>query len=227
MEILRGVCSDPLLLRSIFARHNRQDKSTNVFQDMMSMFGNWPERPQLVGSIQGGRESLDYGTGGPGLSVNVLTMIIPMFLIQFDGYTLIRFDLFSTRCDKTDSPPIPETYIYYLSLICFNSIAEGLVDFVLPIFSAVSKQTPVTASIAPPSPSISAPQTPHPRPHPHHKDFILVHCIVRAYQNFTNVCGALKLTARRLPHQAAVPAIPIFSSPADKITGSSTSLTDQ
>ncbi|RUS25364.1 guanine nucleotide exchange factor in Golgi transport N-terminal-domain-containing protein, partial [Jimgerdemannia flammicorona] len=67
MEIFRGVCGDPLLLRSIFAWYDRQDRSTNVFRDMISAFGKLAaERPQLVGATQGGRESLDYGTGGPG-----------------------------------------------------------------------------------------------------------------------------------------------------------------
>ncbi|RUP49611.1 guanine nucleotide exchange factor in Golgi transport N-terminal-domain-containing protein, partial [Jimgerdemannia flammicorona] len=280
MEIFRGVCGDPLLLRSIFAWYDRQDRSTNVFRDMISAFGKLAaERPQLVGATQGGRESLDYGTGGPGgtqgyyqhyagagepgLSVNASTMKIQCI----------------DQLDKADSPPIPETYIYYLSLICLNSIAEGLAGFVLPIFSAVSKQTSTTASTASPSPSTSTPTStdatsaptssssstsntntinPGQESHPHHKDIILVtdmaniawpgllaalsfffsanldeelfHGVMRAYQNFTNVCGVLKLTIPRDAFltslcKAAVPVIPIFSSPTDKIfTGSSTSL---
>ena len=39
------------------------------------------------------------------------------------------------QLDKADPPQIPETYLYYLSLICINSIADGLASYIFPIVS--------------------------------------------------------------------------------------------
>src|SRR4051812_33525120 len=38
------------------------------------------------------------------------------------------------QLDKAEAPSIPETYLYYLSLICLDSIVDGLVTFVNPVF---------------------------------------------------------------------------------------------
>lgn len=45
-------------------------------------------------------------------------------------------NLFSIdQLDKADPPPIPETYIFYLALLCLNSIADGLAGITLPKIS--------------------------------------------------------------------------------------------
>jgi hypothetical protein len=65
MEIFRGVCSDPVLTSSIYSWYDRQNSSTNVFRDMITGFGRLAtEKPQSIGANQGGRDSLDYGSGG-------------------------------------------------------------------------------------------------------------------------------------------------------------------
>ncbi|CAG8622872.1 14264_t:CDS:2, partial [Ambispora leptoticha] len=51
MEIFRGVCGgDGVFLRSIYRWYDRQDNSTNVFRDMINVFGRLAaEKPQVVG----------------------------------------------------------------------------------------------------------------------------------------------------------------------------------
>lgn len=67
MEIFRGVCGDPVLLRSIYSWYDKRGSGTHVFRDMISGFGKLAaEKPHVVGATQGGRESLDYGPGGGG-----------------------------------------------------------------------------------------------------------------------------------------------------------------
>ncbi|KAF7724885.1 hypothetical protein EC973_000598 [Apophysomyces ossiformis] len=139
MEIFRGVCADSVLLCSIYKWYDSHDSSTDVFRDMITAFGRLAtEKPQLIGATQGGRESIDYAAGpgshtsyysnagfanndlsGPSLSSSNSTMRIQCI----------------DQLDKADPPPIPETYIFYLALVCLNSIADGLAGFALPRFS--------------------------------------------------------------------------------------------
>lgn len=179
--------------------------------------------------------------------------------------TLLYFSFSIDQLDKADPPQIPETYIYYLALVCLNSIADGLAGFVLPVFSAFTKQTPTTSAPSTDtastsiSPSSSTNTTnPALDSHPLHKDIVLVtdmantawpgllaalsfflsanldeelfHGVMRAYQNFTNVCGVLTLT---IPRDAfltslckiSIPASPgMLASIAEKASSSSVSL---
>lgn len=67
MEVFKGVCNDPVLMSSIYNWYDRQSSSTNIFRDMITGFGRLAtEKPQSIGATQGGRESIDYGTGGAG-----------------------------------------------------------------------------------------------------------------------------------------------------------------
>jgi hypothetical protein len=91
MEIFRGVCADPVLIRNIYNWYDKQTSSTDIFQDMITGFGRLAaEKPQSLGVSQGGRESLDSSPASyllhsasqsqtiaePGLSASVSTMRI-------------------------------------------------------------------------------------------------------------------------------------------------------
>lgn len=142
------------------------------------------------------------------------------------------------QLDKADPPPIPETYIYYLSLVCVNSIADGLASYVFPIVSQLlheqqrlaheqkdgseitdSALSRPTLSVFPNTNSLALSKTKEA------DDITLVtamaesawpgllaafsyflganldeelfHNVMRAYQNFTSVCGILQLLIPR------------------------------
>ncbi|CAM0141230.1 unnamed protein product [Umbelopsis sp. WA50703] len=260
MEIFRGVCSDPVLIRSIYSWYDRQESSTDIFQDMITSFGRLAaEKPQALGVNQGSRDSLDSSQGSymlhsssqglttaePGLSSSTSTMRIQCI----------------DQLDKADPPAIPETYIYYLALVCLNSLADGMAGYILPIFasgsnkliesnissgkddngsdkepSASSKDDPTVAEnialvtdmstvawpglLAAMSFFLSA-----------NLDEESFQAVMRSYQNFTNLCGALKL---KVPRDAfltnlcrnAVPNIPIISTSRSElsVSGSNASL---
>ncbi|KAG0043279.1 hypothetical protein BGZ83_011637 [Gryganskiella cystojenkinii] len=132
MEIFRGICGDNSLMRRIYRSYDQQGTSTDIFGDMIIAIGRLStEKPLLIGA--GGfaqenaeiarptntkdREASDSGVGG--LSVTTSTMRIQCV----------------DQLDKADPPQIPETYLYYLSLICINSIADGLASYIFPIVS--------------------------------------------------------------------------------------------
>ncbi|KAG0231976.1 hypothetical protein BGW41_001994 [Actinomortierella wolfii] len=128
MEIFRGICGDSALLRRIYKTYDQQGTSTDVFSDMIIAIGRLStEKPQLIGagmahegdgsrpSHLGDKDSTEGGVGG-------LSMVTSTMRIQCVD-----------QLDKADPPQIPDTYLYYLSLVCINSIADGLASFVFPI----------------------------------------------------------------------------------------------
>ncbi|KAF9363393.1 hypothetical protein BGX34_004268 [Mortierella sp. NVP85] len=235
MEIFRGICSDNALMRRIYKAYDQQGTSTDVFSDMIIAIGRLStEKPQLIGAgtfVQDSSEiarisntnDRDTGDGGVGgLSIASSTMRIQCV----------------DQLDKADPPPIPETYIYYLSLVCVNSIADGLAAHVFPIVSQLlheqqrlaheqkdgseitdSALSRPTLSVFPNTNSLALSKTKEA------DDIALVtamaesawpgllaafsyflganldeelfHNVMRAYQNFTSVCGILQLLIPR------------------------------
>ncbi|CAG8580348.1 13705_t:CDS:2, partial [Acaulospora colombiana] len=254
MEIFRGICVDGKLLRSIYNWYDKQGSSTHVFRDMINVFGKLAaEKPQvlgvsshsLIGHSHQGRESIEVpgmtgvGMGGSG---------------QVEAGLNIANSTMKVQCvdqlDKVDPPPIPETYLYYLALLCLNSIADGLHNFVLTIFTdvmqkhsseknALERQTLTSTFSTNSSSPSSSPQmqtTQQPtvfgvsalkklESHSFYKEILLVtemantawpgllaaqsfflttnlddelfSGVLRAYQNFTIVCGVLQLSTPR------------------------------
>ncbi|KAI8578525.1 hypothetical protein K450DRAFT_272753 [Umbelopsis ramanniana AG] len=260
MEIFRGVCADPTLIRSIYNWYDKQASSTDIFQDMITGFGRLAaEKPQLLGVNQGGRESLDSGQGSyllhsssqnlsaaePGLSTSASTMRIQCI----------------DQLDKADPPSIPETYLYYLALVCLNTLADGMAGYVLPIFASGSHKLNGSMSASTADDHHLGKDTVSPQKDDPDvaENIVLVtdmatvawpgllaamsfylsakldedlfQAVMRSYQNFTNVCGALKLTVPRDAFltnlcRNAVPTIPMISTSRSEtnIAGSSSSL---
>lgn len=129
--------------------------------------------------------------------------------------------------DKADPPSIPETYIFYLALICLNSIADGLAGFALPKFSPGSVKEQSTeleatkedlnlvtdmANVA--WPGLLAAMSFYLTAN---LDEELFQSTMRSYQNFTNVCGVLDLVTPRDAFltnlcKNSIPIIPLLSS---------------
>ncbi|KAF9155979.1 hypothetical protein BG015_007775 [Linnemannia schmuckeri] len=233
MEIFRGICGDNSLMRRIYRSYDQQSTSTDIFGDMIIAIGRLStEKPLLIGAgsfVQDNseiskpshvseRDASENSVGG--LSVSTSTMRIQCV----------------DQLDKAEPPHIPETYLYYLSLICINSIADGLASYIFPIVSLslhdqqraqeqkegsdVAESTPrPTLSVFPNTNTLDLSKTKEA------DDIALVttmaesawpgllaafsyflgsnldeelfHNVMRAYQNFTSVCGVLQLTIPR------------------------------
>ncbi|CAO3630367.1 unnamed protein product [Mucor hiemalis] len=231
MEVFKGVCNDPVLMSSIYNWYDRQSSSTNIFRDMITGFGRLAtEKPQSIGATQGGRESIDYGTGGAGSHTS--------HSIQNSSATSDSLSTASStmriqcidQLDKADPPTIPETYIFYLALLCLNSIADGLGGFALPRFSpgavkstsdelakddAAKKDLSLVTEMANVAwPGLLAAMSFYLTAN---LDEDLFQSTMRSYQNFTNVCGVLDLVTPRDAFltnlcRNSIPIIPLLSS---------------
>lgn len=134
------------------------------------------------------------------------------------------------QLDKADPPIIPETYIFYLALLCLNSIADGLGGFALPRFSpGIVKSNPeevakddtakkdlslVTEMANVAWPGLLAAMSFYLTAN---LDEDLFQSTMRSYQNFTNVCGVLSLVTPRDAFltnlcRNSIPIIPLLSS---------------
>ncbi|KAG0338258.1 hypothetical protein BG004_007294 [Podila humilis] len=236
MEIFRGICGDNALMRRIYRSYDQQGTSTDIFGDLIIAIGRLStEKPSLIGAgslVQDAPETSKQShinereatEGVGGLSVTSSTMRIQCV----------------DQLDKADPPQIPETYLYYLSLICINSIADGLASYIFPIVSqALHEQqqqrlttgnkdgkedgggTVVRAPISvfpntntlelsssKEAGEIALVTTMAESAWPgllaafsyflgSNLDEELFHNVMRAYQNFTSVCGVLQLTTPR------------------------------
>ncbi|KAF9430242.1 hypothetical protein BGZ94_007779 [Podila epigama] len=235
MEIFRGICGDNALMRRIYQSYDLQSTSTDIFGDMIIAIGRLStEKPSLIGagsfvqdnsdlarpSHSSEREAVEGGTGG--LSVASSTMRIQCV----------------DQLDKAEPPQIPETYVYYLSLICINSIADGLASYIFPIVSHAlheqhrlandgedtgeSSDSGISRSAVAIFPNtntlelskgkeatdIALVTTMAESAWPgllaafsyflgSNLDEELFHNVMRAYQNFTSVCGVLQLSIPR------------------------------
>ncbi|KAG0202741.1 hypothetical protein BGX28_004846 [Mortierella sp. GBA30] len=234
MEIFRGICGDNSLMRRIYKAYDQQGTSTDIFGDMIIAIGRLStEKPQLVGAGSLVQENSDVArqsnvsesgadSGVGGLSIATSTMRIQCV----------------DQLDKADPPQIPETYLYYLSLICINSIADGLASYIFPIVSQAlhdqqrQAQGRENANESPESTAARHMLSVFPNTNTlelsrtkeaddialvttmaesawpgllaafsyflgSNLDEELFHNVMRAYQNFTSVCGVLQLNIPR------------------------------
>ncbi|CAO3644476.1 unnamed protein product [Cunninghamella echinulata] len=228
MEIFRGVCGNPLLLCSIYDWYDCQNNSTDIFRDMVTAFGRLAtEKPNLLGAHQGGRESIDLTPGATSShhisqTYNTSTAESGQASLSSVGST-IRIQCID-QLDKAEPPPIPETYIFYLALLCLNSIADGLAGITLPRFSPNNNNNnnnQGSASFIIRNDNEGSKQLPHNAKNDlelvtnlandawpgllaamsffitANLDEDLFQSTMRSYQNFTNVCGILGLIVPR------------------------------
>lgn len=147
MEVFRGLFSEHALIRSIYAMYDAKKGEKDIFKTLSATFVRLStEKPAVIGlghqsslpvadsqSKQGGSSDqvmleassmtgiIGGSMGGElsnvGISVEWSTIRIPCI----------------DQLDKTEPPPIPESYIYSLILSCISSLSDGLAKFVLPL----------------------------------------------------------------------------------------------
>ncbi|KAF9385298.1 hypothetical protein CPC16_008043 [Podila verticillata] len=263
MEIFRGICGDNALMRRIYKSYDQQGTSTDIFGDLIIAIGRLStEKPLLIGAgsfIQDSSEIIkqshvnerEASEGVGGLSVISSTMRIQCV----------------DQLDKADPPQIPETYLYYLSLICINSIADGLASYIFPIVSQAlhdqqrhaaeqkeseasdSTSSRAVISVFPNTNTLELSKTKEA------DEIVLVttmaesawpgllaafsyflgsnldeelfHNVMRAYQNFTSVCGVLQLTTPRDAFLTSLcknclPTLPALDQRSSSNTGNTT-----
>jgi len=147
MEVFRGIFAEPALLRRIYMLYDGKAGEKDILKSLTATFVRVStERPSTIGL---GHQSTipvanPYGNiGGSAdqamLEASGVSGIISGAVGSEGQNTGISTQWSSIRVpcidqlDKTEPPPIPESYIYSLTLACITSLSEGLAKFILPL----------------------------------------------------------------------------------------------
>ncbi|KAI1322855.1 hypothetical protein F5Y16DRAFT_25958 [Xylariaceae sp. FL0255] len=146
MEVFRGIFAEPSLLRRIFSLYDAKEGQKNVLKNLTATFVRVStEKPQVIGLGQQSTIPVadPYANMGQSsdqamLESSGVTGIIGGSVNE--GHNTGISSQWSTirvacidQLDKTEPPPIPESYVYALTLSCITSLSEGLAKFILPL----------------------------------------------------------------------------------------------
>ncbi|KAJ6129710.1 hypothetical protein N7512_002490 [Penicillium capsulatum] len=147
MEVLRGLYSEPGVVRLIYSLYDGEEGRKNILRDQMaSLVRLASEKPSLIGlsnqstiplraehSRSVTEDQITLETGGV---TGVIGSTVPPTETHVPGvsskWSVVRAP-FIDLLDKTDPPFPPETYIYSLALNCISNFAEGLARFIIPL----------------------------------------------------------------------------------------------
>ncbi|GMK54425.1 hypothetical protein CspeluHIS016_0110110 [Cutaneotrichosporon spelunceum] len=143
LEILRGICGDPALLRVIWSQYDRPD-GPKLFAKLVSALGRLiNEKPALLGvgvqmhglGVPAGSTDhvnasyLDMGIGMVASAASVGVSAVGSLVASGNGglgsHSAMKQRLVEQH-DKTEAPPVPETYIYLLGVQALCAIAESI-----------------------------------------------------------------------------------------------------
>ncbi|KIY49646.1 hypothetical protein FISHEDRAFT_40768 [Fistulina hepatica ATCC 64428] len=179
MEIMRGLCTDPELIRNIWDRYDGQEAGSNVFSALVTTLNRLvSEKPALLGA---GAQMSGLGIGSEdSASTYNLTdvgsmagMVASAASATVSGVVnrmgapaglSVQSSAMKLQCidqlDKADSPPIPESYVYLLGVQCVILLCEGFASFTGPLYNSIVFQRPRAAGEtivrAPPALNFSA-----------------------------------------------------------------------
>ncbi|KAG6906753.1 hypothetical protein DXG01_012283, partial [Tephrocybe rancida] len=166
MEIMRGLCSDAELMRSVWDRYDAQDSGAKVFASLVTALKRLiTEKPALLGvgvqmaglGVTAEQTSSTYSLDMGGMAGRVATAASATVsgvvgMIGSSGGLSLHGSAMKLQCidqlDKADSPPIPDSYIYLLAVQCLVSLCDGLATFTGPLYSSIVIQRPKSAGDA-------------------------------------------------------------------------------
>ncbi|TFK38576.1 hypothetical protein BDQ12DRAFT_735649 [Crucibulum laeve] len=155
MEIMRGLCNDPDLMRYVYEKYDSQDASSHVFGSLVSALNRlMTERPALlgVGTQMGGvgvhSDSEGLGAGVGAMAGRVASGVAGMMGAGNTGSSpglSVAGSAMKLQCidqlDKAEVPPIPESYPYLLAVQCLVSLSDGLFSSVAPLYTTIVGRT--------------------------------------------------------------------------------------
>ncbi|KAF8626562.1 hypothetical protein AX15_004804 [Amanita polypyramis BW_CC] len=160
MEIIRGLCNDAELMRNIWGRYDACDNGSKVFTSLVTTLKRLvTEKPALLGvatQMGGIGAGADGVVMGHGLDVStvagrvataasatvsgVVGMMGPTAGLSVQGSSMKLQCI--DQLDKADAPPIPESYIYLLTVQAISSLCEGFAAFAAPLYNSIVIQRP-------------------------------------------------------------------------------------
>jgi len=152
LEVFRGICSEPALMRKIFSQYDAKEGGKPIVRELITgMTRLAHEKPAVIGlgtqssAPAGQQQTKDASSeqaaeaggvagiigGAVGLDVTVAGLS--------SQWSMVRVPCID-QLDKSEPPAMPESYIYCLALMCFNSFSDGLARFVLPLAASESSK---------------------------------------------------------------------------------------
>lgn len=147
LEAFRIIYLNADLVINLYSAFDAREEKKNVVQDNLATFVRLAsEKPSLIGlgqqssvpSIEAVSRAAEQeqavieagnAAGMIGSDFGVSEINVPGISTQWSTMKVSCLD----QLDKSDSPQIPETYIYSLVLTCINSLSEVLAKVILPI----------------------------------------------------------------------------------------------
>ncbi|BEJ02954.1 hypothetical protein CcaverHIS641_0101290 [Cutaneotrichosporon cavernicola] len=143
LEILRGICGDPTLLRAIWSQYDGPD-GPKLFAKLVSALGRLTnEKPALLGigvQMHGlgvpassadhvNASYFDMGIGMVASAASVGVSAVGSLVASGSGglgpHSAMKQRLVEQH-DKAEAPPVPETYVYLLGVQSLCAIAESI-----------------------------------------------------------------------------------------------------
>lgn len=144
LEILRGICGDPALLRNIWTQYDKSG-GTKLFAKLVSALGHQVnEKPALLGvgtqmhglgvpASSSEHVNSGYLDMGIGMVASAATMGASAVAGAMSGPTAVGLGAHSgvkqrliEQHDKAEPPAFPETYVYLLAVQSLCAIAESI-----------------------------------------------------------------------------------------------------
>lgn len=147
MEVFRGICSEPALIRKIFSQYDAKEGGKPMVKELMGAMTRLAhEKPGVIGlgtqssAPIGQQQAKDTSTEQAALEAGGVAGIIGGAVGPGDTtitglssqWSMVRVPCID-QLDKSEPPAMPESYIYCLALTCINSFSDGLARFILPL----------------------------------------------------------------------------------------------
>ncbi|KAL7276355.1 Endocytosis and vacuole integrity protein [Rhizina undulata] len=147
MEVFRGICAEPSLIRKIFSEYDAKEGKKPIIKELMGALTRLAtEKPSVIGlgtqsTAPVGQQipkdaALEQAAMEAGGVAGIIGGAVGLGDITVPGLST-QWSLMRVPCidqlDKSEPPMMPESYIYCLTLTCINSFSEGLAKFILPL----------------------------------------------------------------------------------------------
>ncbi|KAK2613038.1 Endocytosis and vacuole integrity protein [Conoideocrella luteorostrata] len=146
MEVFRGIFADYALVRKIYSLYDAQKNEKGAIKILVATFVRLStEKPAVIGLGHQSTVPMTVTSNASGMPTDQAMLeagmsgIIGGSIGSESSNTGISTQWSSVRVpcidqlDKTEPPPIPESYVYSLILSCLSSLSDGLAKFILPL----------------------------------------------------------------------------------------------
>lgn len=144
MEVFRSIYGDMSVLLQLCSTYEQQSGKKQVLRDNLAIFVRLAsEKPSLIGLGQ--QSTAPSGAAAEERASETASMEATGVAGLITGSNNAASSsgisthlstvktAFLDQLDKTDAPPVPETYVYALVLTCVNNLSDCLAKFILPL----------------------------------------------------------------------------------------------